>query len=392
MTRYGAVRCAIALVSVALAGVAACSSTRVALPEVAVPAAPTLALAGQFSIPSGERIPPITGLTFGGISGLAQNPSAAQELLGISDAQHGGRIYRFAARTDGSGLNVSVAEPIFLAAPPGEPEPADFEALAVLPAGGFLVASEGSTREPRRPPAIAEYGRHGDFRAKLPVRDRYMPEVSGELTRGARGNAGFESLAIASDGRTFFTAVETALVQDGEPAGFDRGTRTRVLEYRMRGGRFEPAREFVYELAPLRRPSFAPGFSINGLVELLVVDATTLLALERGFVQSSADAQENMNDIRLYRVSLGGATDVSGLDSIRDRTDIVPVQKSLLLDLKDVAGLDPALAPSLDNFEGMAFGPRLPDGRPALVLVSDDNFSPRQRTWFLEFAIGSVDR
>jgi 3-phytase len=386
------VRCAIVLVSLALTGATACARTRVALPELAGATAPALTLAGQFSIPSGERVPPLTGLPIGGISGLAQSPAAPQELFGISDAQQGGRIYRFTLRTDGSGLNVAAAEPLFLEAAPGNPDPADFEALAILPGGGFLVASEGSTREPRRPPSIDEYGRHGDFVGTLPVRERYVPEVTGPLTRGARGNAGFESLAIAPDGRRFFTALETALVQDGDPAGFDRGTRTRVLEYAMRHGRFEPAREFVYELAPVQRPSFAPGFFINGLVELLAIDSTTLLALERGYTESPTDKTVGMNDIRLYRVSLAGATDVSGFDSIKDRTDIVPVQKSLVLDLKDVRGLDIALAPSLDNFEGMAFGPRLTDGRPTLILVSDDNFSPRQQTWFLEFAIGSGAR
>ena len=61
--------------------------------------------------------------------------------------------------------------------------------------------------------------------------------------------------------------------------------------------------------------------------------------------------------------------------------------KTLLLDLSNVQGFSPELAPSLDNFEGMAFGPRLPDGRASLVLVSDDNFSAAQRTWFLLFAI-----
>ena len=35
----------------------------------------------------------------------------------------------------------------------------------------------------------------------------------------------------------------------------------------------------------------------------------------------------------------------------------------------------------------MTFGPRLPDGRATLLLVSDDNFSGEQRTWFLMFAI-----
>jgi hypothetical protein len=156
----------------------------------------------------------------------------------------------------------------------------------------------------------------------------------------------------------------------------------------MRNGRFEPGREYVYELAPVTRPPFAAGVFINGLVELLVIDTTTLLALERGYVQSSTDASDGLNDVRLYRVSLDGATDVSGLDSIKGRSDLVPVRKTLVLDLKDLSGLDSALAPSLDNFEGMAFGPRLPDGRPTLVLVSDDNFSRNQRTWFLAFAIG----
>jgi hypothetical protein len=56
--------------------------------------------------------------------------------------------------------------------------------------------------------------------------------------------------------------------------------------------------------------------------------------------------------------------------------------------LSDVQGLNPELAPSLDNFEGMTFAAPLPDGRPAFIMVSDDNFNKAQRTWFLQFAAG----
>ena len=35
----------------------------------------------------------------------------------------------------------------------------------------------------------------------------------------------------------------------------------------------------------------------------------------------------------------------------------------------------------------MTFGPRLPDGRRSVVLVSDDNFAANQFTQFLLFAI-----
>jgi hypothetical protein len=360
---------------------------------ISAPGLSSIALAGQFSVAPQQRLPPTLGLPFGGISGLASRPMvrAGTDLYGISDAQHGGRIYRLALEGEGPAFRVSIQDVIALEGTSVEIT-ADFEALAVLPNGNFLAASEGTGREPRRPPAIAEYGRHGDFVRSLPIRDRYVPEPAGPVTRGARGNAGFESLALAPDGDRFYTAVETALIQDGDPANFEKGTRTRLLEYRSRRGSFEPRREFVYELERLERPPFPTGFFINGVVELLVVDRTTLLVLERGYAQSSADAGVDMNYIRLYRVSLAGATDVSGLDSIKDRSDIVPVQKTLLLDLTKTPGLSSELAPSLDNFEGLAWGPRLADGRQTLILVSDDNFSVRQRTWFLAFAIGSVAR
>ena len=91
--------------------------------------------------------------------------------------------------------------------------------------------------------------------------------------------------------------------------------------------------------------------------------------------------------IRLYRITLAGATDISPLESLKGHPEVVPVKKTLLMDLGSVQGLSPDLAQNLDNFEGLTFGPRLPDGRATLLLVSDDNFRAEQRTWFLLFAI-----
>jgi hypothetical protein len=61
--------------------------------------------------------------------------------------------------------------------------------------------------------------------------------------------------------------------------------------------------------------------------------------------------------------------------------DPVLARKTLLLDLDE-------LGIPLDNVEGMTFGPRLPDGRQSLVLVSDNNFAATQFTQFLLFALG----
>jgi hypothetical protein len=343
----------------------------------------TLTLVGQFSIPPLTRLPPQIGLPFGGVSGLAFRKG---ELLGISDAQLGGRIYRFTIEGLGDGLRVTPVDFIPLQRAPGEARP-DHESLVVIPDGNFIVSSEGSSREPRLPPTLAEYGPHGEFIRFLPVRDRFVPEPTGPMTHGARGNAGFESVGSSPDGRRLFTAAETALVQDGEPANFDAATRTRILEYVPRHDSYEPAREFAYEIERLDKPAFEPGFSVNGIVDLLPLSRTRLLALERGYIENAQKNGPSVNRIRLYRISLEGASDVSALESLKGHPEVVPVTKTLLLDLAEVKGLSPELAPQLDNFEGMAFGPRLPDGRASLILVSDDNFNTSQRTWFLVFAI-----
>jgi hypothetical protein len=72
---------------------------------------------------------------------------------------------------------------------------------------------------------------------------------------------------------------------------------------------------------------------------------------------------------------------VNGVESLAGQLGTVrPVQKTLLLDL-DTLGIP------LDNVEGMAFGPTLPDGRRSLILVSDNNFAATQFTQFLLFAV-----
>lgn len=343
-----------------------------------------LTLAAQYSLPPLSRFPPITGLPFGGLSGLAWG--AGGQLLGISDAQQGGRVYTLQIDGVGDSFRVTPVGVIHLAFAAGEDRP-DHEAITVLPDGHFLVASEGTTREPRLPPSVAEYGAYGQFVRRLAIPEHYVPEPTGTLTRGARGNAGFESLTLSPDGARLFTASETALIQDGATATFENGSRTRILEFRKRDDTFEPAREFVYDIEAVDKPPYKPGLSINGLVDLLAINRTTLLALERGYVEDAGKTGPSVNRVRLYRITLDGATDVSRLPSLQGQTGIVPVSKTLLLDLSKMPGLSPDLAPSLDNFEGMTFGPALAGGNASLLLVSDDNFSKSQRTWFLLFAI-----
>ena len=41
----------------------------------------------------------------------------------------------------------------------------------------------------------------------------------------------------------------------------------------------------------------------------------------------------------------------------------------------------------IDNIEGVTFGPILPDGKRSLLFISDNNFSPLEKTQVLLFEI-----
>ena len=57
--------------------------------------------------------------------------------------------------------------------------------------------------------------------------------------------------------------------------------------------------------------------------------------MERGFVES-VDRKQSMNRIRIFRIDLKGATDVADRESLVNATDIVPVRKTLVLDVNAV--------------------------------------------------------
>jgi hypothetical protein len=152
------------------------------------------------------------------------------------------------------------------------------------------------------------------------------------------------------------------------------------MRYDVRSRRLE--RQYAYETDPVAQPPVpANQFSVNGVAELLALSDDDLIDIERSF---SVGAPGTGNTIKLYEVSLRGATNVDGAFSIAGRR-IRYAHKRLLLNLD-------ALGIPLDNIEGITFGPRLPDGRRSLVLVSDNNFAASQFTQFLAFAVGGRHR
>ena len=311
-----------------------------------------------------------------------------RELLAISDDSENPRVNRFRV-SRASDWTVEPLESIRLESGQGAPARLDPEGLALTSEGHLLISSEGlSVDGVRLPPSITEYSPDGRYIRQLPVRSRYIPNPTGPLLNGVRSNASFESLTTSPDFSRLFTATETALVQDAADDPFAAAPGTRLLEYVQRGNGYQPAREFAYALDALPRPNFPIGFAVNGLVELLALNNSELLALERAFVESK-DKAVVINRIRIFRISLEGAADISEMERLGDRAPVTPVKKILLADLGALDGRSPALS-NLDNFEGLAWGPPDDNGVRPLIIVSDDNFSSAQVTAFLFLRTGGA--
>lgn len=329
---------------------------------------------GPLIIPHRARV---DGLRVGGLSGIARTADGTYLAVVDNDGDTPARVFRLAFAVSERGvapLPGRTARQVPVAAIRLEGldgKNFDGEGIAVEPSGRMLLASETE-------PSIREISLDGKVMGALPVPALFLATQG---KRGIRSNLGFESLALSPEGDTLWTANERALKQDapGDASGEEneraRPSPVRLLRYERREGGFHPGAQLVYQVEPID-PKPGHGFAIRGLSDLLVLPGGDLLALEREFVQGRGFK------IQLYSVSVAGATDVSGFDSLTGRT-WTPVRKTLVFDFAG-AGFVP------DNLEGMTFGPALPDGSRTLVLVSDNNFELLQRTQLvaLRFARG----
>ncbi|MEH2135812.1 phytase [Nostoc sp.] len=275
----------------------------------------------------------------------------------------------------------------------------DPEGIALTNKGTVFISSEGEVNLNAgrvTNPFIKEFSlATGQEVRSLPIPSKFLPVVedtngdgiidAGDTQiSGVYNNLAFESLTITPDQKTLFTATENALSQDGLKASLTSGSPSRILQSNLVTG--QPEKEYLYITDAIpEAPNPSTGSADNGLADLLAIDNRgTFLALERSFAQGIG------NTIKIYEVSLQGATDISFYNSLNNLSAeqlaaIKPAQKRLLLNFTDLNLPTDANHPitGVDNIEGLAFGPKLADGRQSIVLVSDNNFSGSQYTQIL---------
>lgn len=214
----------------------------------------------------------------------------------------------------------------------------DTEGLALAPDGSFWLCDEYG-------PFII----HADAQGKILQKWGPEPQAGEQSVAGGlpgvlawrQANRGFEGLALLPSGKVI-AAVQSTLNIHGKTAKtapivrlveLDPATgKTRMLAYPLEAGFYKKAKDAK-------------------IGDLVAVDEHTLLIVEQG-----KDKAKKMHN-RIYKLSLQGATDLTGVQvdgkepefaslAALKAAGVVPVQKELLLDLREL-GWQPEKAEGL---------------------------------------------
>jgi 3-phytase len=257
----------------------------------------------------------------------------------------------------------------------------DPEEILLLPDDTLLVSSE---RDRNGRPWIRHFALDGSLLGELPLPDLFLPASSPDAqgrpvqNRGVRNNLGFEGVTLAPEDGALYIINEEALAQDGPISTPSAGTIDRLQRFAFDGTTVSPIAQYAYRTEKIFATPIPPTeFADNGVSALLwvrnVLPQYDFLSMERSFVTGVG------NDVSIYGVRIADSPDISGTPSLaayRGRS----VDKALLVNMA-------ALGITADNLEGLALGPRLPDGQQSLLVISDDNFSDTQTNQFLLFEI-----
>ncbi len=226
----------------------------------------------------------------------------------------------------------------------------------------FILSSEGHIRTNKNP-SVFRYNPKSQGYDFFDLPDYFLVHQD----QRPRTNGVFEGLSRSADGKGYWTITELPLEKDGIAPTFDKAASPVRMTYFDRQTK-KPLKQFVYELDRVAKPP-KEGFAVNGVTDLLALDKDRFFVVERSY--SSGHGSES-NDIKIYEVSIKNTTNTLQFSQLEDST-YTSVTKNLLFDFDSVRS---ALTKNtIDNVEGLCYGPVLENGKRSLLLIVDNDFN-----------------
>lgn len=279
------------------------------------------------------------------------------------------RVYGFEVQLNDKEFAVTPSKVLFLHDEQGKPflkKTLDLEGIVALP-NSFLISNEGLLdHKPRTMPSVIEFNLEGRQIGEIKLPEMFNPEKTGKQKKGVRSNGALEGLSLSPSGQNLWVLTEQPLLQDQKKWQQGEAGETRLLQFKKTSTGWRLHHEWMYPIDAVPTGSSGAIVLGQGCSEILAINDSELLVLERGVYTTGLQV---IYDVKLHQISMKAAEG--------EKTK-KPLKKTLLFDFSTIQNKI-ADGKGLDNFEGLAWGPEI-KGQKTILVVSDDNFMPAQRT------------
>ncbi len=226
----------------------------------------------------------------------------------------------------------------------------------------IFLTSEGHINK-QKPPLFFSVNSEGDIANEFKIPLAFYPNS----IEKPRHNATLEGLSKNYNEKGYWIALELPLKIDGpEPKLIPTNSPVRITYVNTGTNKIE--KQFGYLLDPIAKEPKGD-FAVNGLSDILEYAKDQFFAIERSY---SSGLGNQGNTIKIFNVDATKATNILKIKSLKDK-DYERATKELLFDFESVR--DKLTNNSIDNIEGITFGPTSPNGNRTLLLVADNNFN-----------------
>lgn len=246
---------------------------------------------------------------------------------------------------------------------------ADPEDIRFNPKTNTLVwSSEGARvitgdQQVLQNPSLNFMDRQGNFLSSVTLAENLKMQ---QLEKGPRNNGTLEGIAFDSEFKTMYSHTEEPLFEDGLQSSTSTGGLIRLYQFDVKTKR--NTKQFGYTLEPVAlEPNPKGSFAVNGVSAIQYYGKNQLLVVERSYSTGTQACT-----IKIFLCDLIKATDIKNYPSLQNQKFALATKK-LILNMDD-------LGIFIDNIEGITFGPKLVNGHQSLVLITDNNFSEKQKT------------